>query len=96
LQDKKNTLNWLRWLPKLNAAIWILAAGRLLSQVGTGFTLFYLPIFFINEIGLSATAVGAALRSASASLMLGRFWGGTMIDSKFWGRRRTLLLSLSG
>jgi MFS family permease len=94
LQDKKNTLNWLRWLPKLNSAIWILAAGRLLSQVGTGFTLFYLPIFFVNEIGLSATAVGAALSSASASGMLGRFWGGTMIDSKFWGRRRTLLLSM--
>ncbi len=94
MQDQKNTLNWLRWLPKLNSAIWILAAGRLLSQVGTGFTLFYLPIFFVNEIGLSATAVGAALGSASVSGMLGRFWGGSMVDSKFWGRRRTLLLSM--
>jgi MFS family permease len=87
-------LNWLRWLPNLNRTIWILAAGRLLSQVGTGFTLFYLPIFFVNEVGLSATAVGAALGSASLSGMIGRFWGGAAIDSPAWGRRRTLLISM--
>ena len=81
-------------LPALKPAVWILAAGRLLSQVGTGFTLFYLPIFFVNEVGLTATAVGAALGSASLSGMIGRFLGGSMIDSRFWGRRRTLLLSM--
>jgi predicted MFS family arabinose efflux permease len=81
-------------LPALKTAVWILAAGRLLSQVGTGFTLFYLPIFFVNEVGLSATVVGAALGSASLSGMIGRFLGGSMIDSSFWGRRRTLLLSM--
>jgi predicted MFS family arabinose efflux permease len=81
-------------LPALKPAVWILAAGRLLSQVGTGFTLFYLPIFFVNEVGLSATSVGAALGSASLSGMIGRFLGGSMIDSHFWGRRRTLLLSM--
>jgi MFS family permease len=87
-------LNWLRWLPNLNRTIWILAAGRLLSQIGTGFTLFYLPIFFVNEVGLSATAVGAALGSASLSGMIGRFWGGSMIDSPNWGRRRVLLIAM--
>jgi MFS family permease len=87
-------LNWLRWLPNLNRSIWILAAGRLLSQVGTGFTLFYLPIFFVNEVGLSATAVGAALGSASLSGAIGRFLGGAGIDSPTWGRRRTLLISM--
>jgi MFS family permease len=87
-------LNWLRWLPNLNRTIWILAAGRLLSQIGTGFTLFYLPIFFVNEVGLSATAVGAALGSASLSGMIGRFWGGSMIDSPTWGRRRILLIAM--
>jgi MFS family permease len=87
-------LNWLRWLPNLNRTIWILAAGRLLSQVGTGFTLFYLPIFFVNEVGLSATAVGAALGSSSISGMLGRFWGGSLIDSPAWGRRRILLIAM--
>lgn len=81
-------------LPELKPAVWILASGRLLSQVGTGFTLFYLPIFFVNEVGLSATSVGAALGSASLSGMVGRFLGGSMVDSHFWGRRRTLLLSM--
>ncbi len=87
-------MNWLRWLPNLNRTIWILAAGRLLSQIGTGFTLFYLPIFFVNEVGLSATVVGAALGSASISGMLGRFWGGSLSDSPAWGRRRILLIAM--
>ncbi|HIK45848.1 MAG TPA: MFS transporter, partial [Leptolyngbyaceae cyanobacterium M65_K2018_010] len=37
------------WLPQLNSQVWILAGGRLLSQVGIGFTLFYAPIFFVNQ-----------------------------------------------
>ena len=81
------------WLPKLDYKVWILAAGRLLSQIGTGFTLFYAPIFFVNQVGLSATLVGIGLGSASVSGVLGRFLGGSFSDSKFWGRRRTLLLS---
>lgn len=86
-------MNFRFWLPQLNYKIWILAAGRLLSQIGTGFTLFYAPIFFVNEVGLSATLVGIGLGSASISGVLGRFVGGSFVDSRFWGRRRTLLLS---
>ncbi len=67
--------------------------GRLLSQVGTGFTLFYAPIFFVNQVGLSATSVGLGLGSGSISGVVGRFLGGAFADSQFWGRRRTLLLS---
>lgn len=81
------------WLPQLSHQVWILAAGRLLSQIGSGFTLFYAPIFFVNQVGLSATVVGIALGSTSVSGVLGRFLGGSFTDSKFWGRRRTLLLS---
>jgi MFS family permease len=83
----------LSWLPQLGSQVWILAAGRLLSQIGTGFTLFYGPIFFVNQVGLSATAVGIGLGSGSISGVVGRFLGGSFADSKFWGRRRTLLLS---
>ncbi len=83
----------LAWLPQLDYQIWILAAGRLLSQIGTGFTLFYAPIFFVNQVGLSATAVGIGLGSASVSGIIGRVLGGSFADSRFWGRRRTLLLS---
>lgn len=84
---------WLNWIPKLRHEIWILAAGRLLSQIGTGFTLFYVPIFFVNQVGFSATTVGIALGSASISGVVGRIWSGTWSDSPQWGRRRTLLLS---
>jgi hypothetical protein len=49
--------------------------GRLLSQIGSGFTLFYAPIFFVNQVGLSATAVGIGLGSGSISGVVGRFLG---------------------
>ncbi|MGF1479855.1 MAG: MFS transporter [Cyanophyceae cyanobacterium] len=81
------------WLPQLQSQVWLLAAGRLLSQVGTGFIFFYAPIFFVNQVGISATLVGIGIGSASVSGVVGRFLGGAFADSQFWGRRRTLLLS---
>ena len=71
--------------------VWILAAGRLLSEIGSGFTLFYAPIFFVNQVGLSSTLVGIALGSGSVSGVAGRFLGGQWADSPRWGRRKTLL-----
>ena len=71
--------------------VWILAAGRLLSEIGTGFTLFYAPIFFVNEVGLSSTLVGIALGSGSISGVVGRFLSGQGVDSPQWGRRKMLL-----
>ncbi|MFG6106395.1 MFS transporter [Leptothoe sp. EHU-05/26/07-4] len=79
--------------PNLDIRLWILAAGRLLSQLGIGFTLFYAPLFFADDVGLSATAIGLGLGSQSLSGMIGRFAGGSMADSPQWGRRRTLLIS---
>lgn len=81
------------WLPRLPHQVWILTAGRFLSQSGTGFTLFYASIFFVDRVGLSATAVGIGLGSGSISGILGRVLGGSFCDSQFWGRRRTLLLA---
>ncbi|MEH2399139.1 MDR family MFS transporter [Nostoc sp.] len=81
------------WLPSIHPQIWIFAIGRFLSEVGTGFTLFYAPIFFVNQVGLSATSVGVALGSASISGIVGRIVGGSLADSGKWGRRRTLLLA---
>ena len=74
-----------------NYKVWILAAGRLLSEIGTGFTLFYAPIFFVNQVGLSSTLVGIALGSGSVSGVVGRFLGGQLSDTPTWGRRKTLL-----
>ncbi|WP_292856701.1 MFS transporter [Nostoc sp. LPT] len=81
------------WLPSIHPQVWIFAIGRFLSEVGTGFTLFYAPIFFVNQLGLSATSVGVALGSASISGIVGRIAGGSLADSEYWGRRRTLLLA---
>ena len=87
-------INWFQtWLPKLDRRVWILAAGRLLSQIGIGFVLFYAPIFFVNQVGLSATQVGLGIGCEALSGMVGRFLGGSMTDSPQWGRRKTLLLS---
>ncbi|MCC5643863.1 MFS transporter [Nostoc sp. CHAB 5824] len=81
------------WLPSIHPQVWIFAIGRFLSEVGTGCTLFYAPIFFVNQVGLSATSVGVALGSASISGIVGRIIGGSLADSGHWGRRRTLLLA---
>lgn len=78
---------------KLNSTVWILAIGRLLSQIGKGFTLFYAPIFFVDGVGLSSTQVGFALGSASISGVIARFAGGEFTDSPYLGRKGTLLLS---
>lgn len=86
---------WTGWIPLLDRQVWILAGGRLLSQMGTGFTLYFLQIFFVNQVGLTATSVGFALSSASLSGVIGRVLGGSMTDSHWWGRRRTLLLAVS-
>lgn len=80
-------------LPRFSRAVWILAGGRLLSEIGNGFTLFYAPIFFVNQVGLSATLVGTAIGSGSISGIFGRFFGGQWADSPQWGRRKTLLLA---
>ncbi|MFP4254602.1 MAG: MFS transporter [Halothece sp.] len=79
--------------PALNRTTWILAFGRFLSSIGTGFVLFYASIFFVNQVGLSATLVGIGIGSGQVAGVLGRFFGGVFTDNKSWGRRRTLLLS---
>jgi MFS family permease len=85
---------WLKpWRPGFDRRVWILAGGRLLSQVGIGFTLFYAPIFFTTQVGLSATQVGLGIGLGSVAGMAGRFLGGSMADSPAGGRRPTLLLS---
>jgi MFS family permease len=80
-------------LPQLDRQVWILSIGRLLSQIGNGFTLFYAPIFFVNQVGIPATAVGFALGMGSIAGVVGRFVGGTLADAPSFGRKKTLILS---
>ncbi|MEM7064496.1 MAG: MFS transporter [Cyanobacteria bacterium P01_B01_bin.77] len=83
----------LAWLPQLRREIWILATGQLLLYIGQGFTLVYASIYFVNALGFSPTQVGLALSSSGFAGIAGRFWSGYAIDSEFWGRRGTLMLS---
>lgn len=85
--------HFISWLPQLNSQVWILGIGRCISQLGIGFTLFYTTIFFVNQLGFSATSVGLALGGASVAGILGRLVASSLCDSSVCGRRRTLLLS---
>jgi MFS family permease len=69
--------------------IWVLFVGRLLSQLGSGFTLFYAPIVFVNQVGLSATQVGIGLGATALSGMVGRIAGGWGSDQ--FGRKQVLV-----
>jgi len=79
--------------PQFDRQVWILAIGRLLSQTGNGFTLFYAPIYFVNQVGISATVVGLALGTGAIAGVITRFLGGTLVDDPKFGRKRTLILS---
>ncbi|MGB3557531.1 MAG: MFS transporter [Geitlerinemataceae cyanobacterium] len=80
-------------MKKLDPQIWVLVVGRFISTIGTGFTLFYAPIFFTKGIGLSATEVGIGLGSASIVGLAGRLLSGSLSDSPRVGCKRTLLFS---
>lgn len=81
------------WLPTLPKEIWILVAGQLLLFIGQGFTLVYASIFFVNQLGFSATQVGLALSSSGLAGVFGRFLAGFAVDSRALGRRGTILIA---
>jgi MFS family permease len=77
---------------QLSSQIWLLAIGRFLSQLGSGLTLFYAPIFFVSKLGLSSTAVGIAIGSQAIFGVAGRLVSGTLVDRI--GRKPLLLASM--
>lgn len=81
-------------LPPLDRQVWILIIGRLLSNIGTGFVLFSAPVFFVNQVGLSAAAVGFGIGSESITGVISRILGGSLSDSPRWGRRKTLMMAV--
>jgi len=72
--------------------VWFQAIGRLLYQTGYGLIQFYIPLIFVKQIGLSATAVGIGIGSGSLAGVVGHFLGGYLADSQY-GRKKTLLIS---
>jgi len=75
-----------------NRQVWFQAIGRLLYQTGYGLIQFYIPLIFVKQIGLSATAVGIGIGSGSLAGVVGHFLGGYLADSQY-GRKKTLLIS---
>lgn len=82
-----------RWLPPLSPLVWVLALGRVLLQLGTGLVLFYGAIYFVEQVGLSATAVGTAVGLGQLAGIAARIASGSWSDSPRVGRRNVLLLA---
>ncbi len=76
-----------------NSQIWLQAVGRGLCQIGSGLIYFYIPLVFVNQVGLSATSVGFSMGLSSLTGILGHILGGVLADSPRFGRKVTLLVS---
>ncbi len=73
--------------------IWVQAVGRWLFQAAYGSIHFFIPLVFVNQVGLSATAVGIGIGSGALAGIVGHFLGGYLADSPAYGRKRALLFS---
>lgn len=62
-------------------------------QISYGLLNFYIPILFVNQVGLSATAVGFALSLCAITEVGGHFVGATLADSPRFGRKVVLSLA---
>jgi MFS family permease len=80
-------------LSQFDRQVWIQAVARACYQAGQGLLQFYVPLIFVNQVGLSATAVGIGLGSASIAGVIGHFLGGTLADTPTVGRKKTLLFA---
>lgn len=80
-------------LPSLSRQVWVQAIGRTLYQAGYGSIQFFIPLIFVNQLGLSATTVGIGIGSGSLAGVVGHFLGGYLADSPSYGRKKTLLFS---
>lgn len=80
-----------------NRQVQVQALGRFLIQVSYGLLNFYIPILFVNQVGLRATAVGFALSLCAVTEVGGHFIGATLADSPRFGRKVVLsLAAISG
>jgi MFS family permease len=80
-------------LPSLSRQVGVQAIGRTLYQAGYGSIQFFIPLIFVNQVGLSATTVGIGIGSGSLAGVVGHFLGGYLADSPSYGRKKTLLFS---
>ena len=76
-----------------NRQVQVQALGRFLIQISYGLLSFYIPILFVNQVGLSATSVGFALSLCAITEVGGHFVGATLADSPRFGRKVVLSLA---
>ncbi len=76
-----------------NRHIWLQAFGRSLCQIGSGLIYFYIPLVFVNQVGLSSTSVGFSVGLSSLTGIVGHILGGVLADSPRFGRKTTLVFS---
>ncbi|MDX2230038.1 MAG: MFS transporter [Leptolyngbyaceae cyanobacterium bins.349] len=76
-----------------NRQIWLQALGRSLCQIGSGLIYFYIPLVFVNQIGLSAASVGFSVGLSSLTGIVGHILGGVLADAPRFGRKTTLIFS---
>jgi MFS family permease len=79
-------------MSQISSQVWLLAIGRLISQVGSGLTLFYAPIFFVSHLHLSSTSVGLAIGCQSVFGVVGRLISGSLVDRV--GRKPLLITAM--
>jgi MFS family permease len=80
-------------LQRASRQVWVQALGRSLYQAGYGSIQFFIPLIFVNQVGLSATTVGIGIGSGSLAGIVGHLLGGYLADSPAYGRKRALLFS---
>ena len=78
-----------------NRQVQVQALGRFLIQISYGLLSFYIPILFVNQVGLSATSVGFAMSLCAITEVGGHFLGASLADSPWFGRKVVLSLAAS-
>ncbi|MBD0345439.1 MAG: MFS transporter, partial [Coleofasciculus sp. Co-bin14] len=61
--------------------VWVQAIARSLYQAGYGSIQFFIPLIFVNQVGLSATTVGIGIGTGSLAGIVGHILGGYLADS---------------
>ena len=85
-------INYFRSLG-LDRQVLILALGRFVSGMGSGLTMFYAPIYFVNTVGIPAASVGVGLGMGGMSGIVGRIAGGSLADHAGCGRKGAVMLA---
>jgi MFS family permease len=93
VETNSATTNPVGAAPPIAPQVWVQAVGRSLYQIGYGVIQFYVPLIFVNQVGLSASSVGIGIGSGSLAGVVGHLVGGYLADSPAYGRKRALLFS---